>query len=64
MNENEHLLNSFTAYCKANPSQRFWQAIRNWSESNFIFVSDTPEGPRMDTFYCKGRTGFHTTPDD
>lgn len=31
MNKNIALLTSFTAYCKENPSQRFWQALFNWA---------------------------------
>lgn len=29
-------LKSFTSYCKAHPEERFWQALRNWSEYDFI----------------------------
>lgn len=34
MNKNQKLLESFTAYCKANPEERFWQALRNWWKTN------------------------------
>ena len=27
---NKETLQSFVAYCEANPEQRFWQALRNW----------------------------------
>ena len=30
------LLESFTAYCKKYPEQRFWQALCNWSGSHSI----------------------------
>ena len=30
------LLDSFIRYCEANPEQRFWQALRNWSGWHFI----------------------------
>lgn len=46
-------LESFTAYCKANPNQRFWQALGNWSQYNFIYGSKEliqKEGLE-DTFY-------------
>jgi hypothetical protein len=33
---NQKQLESFTAYCKANPNERFWQALRNWSEASCI----------------------------
>ena len=31
---------SFTAYCQQHPEERFWQALRNWSEYSFIYGSD------------------------
>jgi hypothetical protein len=31
------VLASFVAYCRENPKQRFWQAVRNWSEYHTIF---------------------------
>lgn len=36
-NKNADKLASFTAYCVANPSQRFWQALCNWSKSAYIY---------------------------
>ncbi len=38
--KSEKLLTSFIAYCKENPEQRFWQALRNWSGYAFIYGSD------------------------
>lgn len=38
MNKNIDLLRSFIAYCVSHPDQRFWQALRNWSGHNFIYV--------------------------
>lgn len=53
---NSEVLESFVAYCKANPSQRFWQALRNWSSYNFIYVSDLGVGNKIqDTFYWEGK---------
>ncbi len=46
---NSATLASFAMYCKDNPSQRFWQAVRNWSESAFILADG------QDTFYREGR---------
>ena len=57
MNKNSKLLESFAAYCNEYPEQRFWQALRNWSEYNFIYGSreTDPEAgdlPKVeDTFY-------------
>jgi hypothetical protein len=58
-------LDSFVKYCRNNPELRFWQALRNWSGSNFI-IKSTHYDPQMfnhkwceknkvetqDTFYC------------
>jgi len=63
----EKILRAFTKYCEKHPKQRFWQALRNWSEHKFILVSDIP--PRehdwggtstrlpvqIDTFYWEKR---------
>jgi hypothetical protein len=58
---NSEVLAAFVAYCKANPSQRFWQALLNWSGCGFIFASGVPlyeihsdsqaSGVIKDTFY-------------
>jgi hypothetical protein len=62
---NSKTLASFVAYCKANPSQRFWQALRNWAGFGFVYVSDSllPAGssniPMYDTFYWEGRVIDH-----
>lgn len=47
------LLKSFTEYCEQHPEQRFWQALRNWSEYNFIYGSNKLiEHPDLeDTFF-------------
>ena len=55
------LLSSFTTYCKKNPKERFWQALRNWAKVGFILVSDSPQmdgAVLEDTFYWEdnGRT--------
>ena len=33
-------LTSFIEYCQANPSERFWQALRNWSDNDFLFFGN------------------------
>lgn len=40
MNKNIEKLESFTAYCKEFPEERFWQALRNWSKNAFILTAD------------------------
>ena len=40
--KNSTTLDSFTDYCRQNPDQRFWQALRNWIEADFVLlVRDT-----------------------
>ena len=51
--KNNRLLKDFTAYCKQYPEERFWQALRNWSEHSFIMADG------FDTFYWTKR---HFTP--
>ena len=61
--KNGKVLQSFIDYCIAHPDQRFWQALRNWSPSSFIFASGVPlyeidmptAGVVKDTFYWEGR---------
>lgn len=57
MSRNSELMESFANYCNANPTQRFWQALRNWSGHNFILVAqnkDEVKGQYEDTFYWEG----------
>jgi len=50
---NKKLLNDFAKYCKKYPEERFWQALRNWSNYNFIYVSNESIdlSSLKDTFY-------------
>lgn len=54
MKRNEAILKQFIAYCKANPEQRFWQAIRNFSGFPFVMYKNELEGKAVDTFYFEG----------
>lgn len=49
---NSALLESFVEYCHAHPTERFWQALRNWSGWAFVYVGDEqdPMGCVYDTF--------------
>ena len=49
--KSQKLLESFTAYCKMYPDQRFWQALRNWSGYTFIYGMDRVMNEGQDTFY-------------
>lgn len=51
------LLDDFIAYCRKNPEQRFWQALRNWSGHNFILASKLNDGDGEDTFYWSDKNG-------
>ena len=58
MSRNSKVLGDFIAYCDVNPSLRFWQALRNWSDYNFIIVTDDKDslkGDWKDTFYWEGK---------
>jgi hypothetical protein len=44
-------LDSFILYCHTYPEQRFWQALRNWSEYAFIFGKKSLDDKGEDTFY-------------
>ena len=54
---NSKVLRSFVKYCEKNPSERFWQALRDWDESPFILRAsglDSETGKfsgEEDTFY-------------
>lgn len=37
MNKNKDKLLDFITYCFDHPEERFWQALRNWSDAYFIF---------------------------
>jgi hypothetical protein len=65
---NSKLAESFYAYCKAHPYDRFWQALLNWSGLPFIFASGMPiyevyeadkivPGVIKDTYDWEGRNG-------
>lgn len=56
---NSEALESFTDYCRRNPEERFWQALRNWSKLSFIFSSDDPNGfGCQDTFHLEWLEGI------
>lgn len=45
-------LQDFMKYCANHPDERFWQALRNWSEFGYILASHTnPDEDLQDTFY-------------
>lgn len=46
---NSATLASFALYCQENPNERFWQALRSWSDSAFILAD------QVDTFWREGR---------
>ena len=64
-NKNKAVLKSFTEYCKKYPEQRFWQALRNWSDHSFVFVSDAEDivhHPQLkDTYYWSGKKAKEST---
>lgn len=51
MSKNVKLLEMFTSYCKANPEQRFWQALCNWCGYNILASFNVEGGSHQwDTF--------------
>jgi hypothetical protein len=63
---NGKVLRSFVNYCIAHPSERFWQALLNWSGCGYIFASGVPlneipmstPGSVKNTYYWEGRTSL------
>ncbi len=60
MTRNQGALESFTVYCKLHPGERFWQALRNWSNFGFILGSNVRDGATLDTFNIEGLDGTRT----
>lgn len=61
--ESRDLLESFTDYCRDHPTERFWQALRNWAGVNFILASNATEYSMrkvnaQDTFYWDAKDGL------
>ena len=54
---NEKTLATFVTYCEARPELRFWQALRNWSGFNFVWVGYEADVITFDTFNFEGRNG-------
>lgn len=54
---NSEVLRDFVSYCETHPTQRFWQALRNWSGCPFVSVSAVklPGAVAEDTFNWEGR---------
>lgn len=50
---NSEVLASFVEYCRAHPSERFWQALRNWSGRSFILAS-APNNSLLPTTLAQG----------
>lgn len=56
--KNQKLLESFSAYCKMYPEQRFWQALRNWAGAKYIGIANDVDGENYhDTFYSNSQDG-------
>lgn len=46
---------SLIKYLQASEHERLWQAIRNWSGHNFIFMADGSAETLIDTFHIEGK---------
>jgi hypothetical protein len=73
MTRNAEALASFVAYCEANPEQRFWQALRNWSRYDYVLgyngevyglyaLAEKTRTRLHDTFNLEGLSGTRGTP--
>lgn len=58
---NSKTLRSFIRYCVTHPEERFWQAIRNWSEYNKIVgvTIDWKKVPEPNPLMESGYTEYH-----
>lgn len=57
--KNQKLIESFSAYCKKYPEQRFWQALRNWAGVYAIYIKELGHGDdEVDTFYSNSQDGL------
>ncbi len=61
MTRNSAALASFVAYCEANPEQRFWQALRNWSGHDYVATIDVPYEDDMWGFVLRHGTPVKNT---
>jgi hypothetical protein len=66
--QSRDLLDSFTDYCRDHPTERFWQALRNWSRFNYVLVSNATDYAErkekaLDTFYWDARDGMRRSVD-
>ena len=55
--KNSKVLKSFVRYCEKHPTERFWQALTNWTKASFILFSEFPPHDiyEHDTFYFEGK---------
>ena len=61
-NKTQDTLDDFMAYVIDHPTERFWQALRNWSGADFIqFGRGLAE---VDTFEWEGKDEFEKTYDE
>ena len=58
--ESKELLANFSEYCAAHPEERFWEALRNWSNVPFLIASHQPPSgsDAVDTFPLKRQHPF------
>lgn len=55
---NSDVLADFILYCETHPSERFWQALRNWAGvSNWLIFTNKMDVAMsgQDTFYWEGK---------
>lgn len=52
---NSKLLKEFVKYCEKNQEQRFWQALRNFADVAYVYISEYQNGAVKDTFYFENK---------
>jgi hypothetical protein len=55
---NSKALKSFVKYCEGHPSERFWQALLNWSGLPYIAWTNLPPSDWKDDGFKAGDTFY------
>ena len=49
----EKVIDSFLVYCQEHPEERFWQALRNWADVDYVFAGYASKKEKTDTAYLE-----------
>lgn len=59
LSRNQKSLESFAEYCISHPQEKFWQAVRNWSDTPFILKADSVDFENDEISYNNIRDTFY-----